>query len=102
MLKTDQMAEWYKVSASGSVDLSLIPSRVKPMTLKLVFTASLLDVQHLRGCVEKAGKFTCCAVGKGTSRNSPHLSVVDRWPTTPKRARTALRRFLVIGGKICQ
>ena len=24
----------------------LIPSRVKPMTLKLVFTASLLDVQY--------------------------------------------------------
>ena len=36
------------------------------MTLKLVFTASLLDVQHLRDSVEKAGKFTCCAVGKGT------------------------------------
>ena len=28
----------------------------------------------------------------------PHLSVVDRWLATPKRARTALRRFLVIGG----
>ena len=36
------------------------------MTLKLVFTASLLDVQHLRDSVEKAGKFACCAVGKGT------------------------------------
>ena len=23
---------------------------------------------------------------------------VDRWPATPKRARTVLRRFLVIGG----
>ena len=31
------------VKASGAVDLGLIPSRVKPMTLKLVFTASLLD-----------------------------------------------------------
>ena len=29
-----------------TVDSGLIPSRVKPMTLKLVFTASLLDVQH--------------------------------------------------------
>ena len=28
----------------------------------------------------------------------PHLSVVYRWPATPKRARTAFRRFLVIGG----
>ena len=48
---TDQMAEWYRASASGSVDLDLIPSRVKPMTLKLVFTSSLLDVQHLRDSV---------------------------------------------------
>ena len=32
-----------KASASGAVDSDLIPSRVKPMTLKLVFTASLLD-----------------------------------------------------------
>ena len=43
-----------------------ISSRVKPMTLRLVFTASLLDVQHLRDSVKKAGKFTCCVVGKGT------------------------------------
>ena len=35
-----------RASASGVVDLGLIPSWVKPMTLKLVFTASLLDVQH--------------------------------------------------------
>ena len=40
------MAEWYGASASGAVDLGLIPSRVKPMTLKLVFTASLLDAQR--------------------------------------------------------
>ena len=33
-------------STSRAVDLGLIPSRVKPMTLKLVFTASLLDAQH--------------------------------------------------------
>ena len=43
-----------------------IASRVKPMTKKLVFTASLFDVQHLRDSVEKAGKFTSCAVKKGT------------------------------------
>ena len=34
-----------RTSASGAVDSGLLPSRVKPMTLKLVFTASLLDVQ---------------------------------------------------------
>ena len=43
---TAQMAEWYRASVSLAVDSGLIPSRVKPMTLKLVFTASLLDVQH--------------------------------------------------------
>ena len=32
--------------ASGAIDLGLIASMVKPMTLKLVFTASLLDAQH--------------------------------------------------------
>ena len=41
-----QMAEWYGASVSSAVDLGLIPSRVKPLTLKLVFVASLLDVQH--------------------------------------------------------
>ena len=35
-----------RASASGTIDSSLNSSRVKPMTLKLVFTASLLDVQH--------------------------------------------------------
>ena len=35
-----------KASASEVVDLGLIPDQVKPMTLKLVFTASRLDAQH--------------------------------------------------------
>ena len=35
-----------RASALGAVDLGLIPSRVKPMTLKLVLTASVLDAQH--------------------------------------------------------
>ena len=43
-----------RASASGAVDSGLIPSRVKPMPLNLVFTASLFDAQHLRdrGSVE--------------------------------------------------
>ena len=32
--------------ATATAALGFIPSRVKPMTLKLVFTASLLDAQH--------------------------------------------------------
>ena len=35
-----------RASASGAVHLGLIPSRVKPMSIKLAFTASLLDAQH--------------------------------------------------------
>ena len=46
------MAEWYRASVSCAVDSGLIPSRVKPMTLKLVLTASLLDAQHERDSVE--------------------------------------------------
>ena len=46
LLITAQMAEWYRASASVGVDSGLIPSPVKPITLKLVFTTSLLDAQH--------------------------------------------------------
>ena len=42
---TAQMAELVRVSF-GAVDSGLIPSVVLPMTLKLQFTASLLDAQH--------------------------------------------------------
>ena len=40
-----------RASASGAVDLSLIPSRVKPMTLIWAFTATLRDAQHERDSV---------------------------------------------------
>ena len=39
-------------SASGAVDSGLIPCRVKPIILKLVLTASLVDTQHQRDSVE--------------------------------------------------
>ena len=41
-----------RASASGAVDLGLIPNQVKPMTVKLIFTASLLDARHYRDSVE--------------------------------------------------
>ena len=41
-----------KTSASGAVDLGTIPSRVKPMTQKLVFTGSLLDAPHYKDSVK--------------------------------------------------
>ena len=53
LLLTTQMAEWKEMAdglrwqmASEAVDSGLIPSWVKPVTLKLVFTASLLDAQR--------------------------------------------------------
>ena len=39
-------------SASGAADSGLIPSWIKPVTLILVFAASLLDAQHERDSVE--------------------------------------------------
>ena len=41
-----------RASAFGAVDSGLIPSRVIPMALKLVFTVSLLDAQHEWDSVE--------------------------------------------------
>ena len=35
-----------RASASGAIDSGLTPSRAKPMTLELAYTASLLDAQH--------------------------------------------------------
>ena len=76
-------------SASGAVYLGLIPSQVKPMTLKLVFTASLLDAQHERDGVEnKSASLLVVPLGKALS-GIIHLGVVHRWPATPKRARIA-------------
>ena len=45
-LNTSSDGRVVRASALGVEDLGLIPSRVKPMTLTLVFTASLLDAQH--------------------------------------------------------
>ena len=66
------MAEWYRASASRAADLGLIPSRVKPMTLKLVFTASLLDAQHERDSVEnKPASLLVVPLGKTLSGIPP-------------------------------
>ena len=76
-----------RASASGAADSGLIPNRVKPMTLKLVFTAFLLDAQHYKGSVEnKPASLLVVSLVKAFSGIPPipHLSVVDRWPATPR------------------
>ena len=66
------MAEWHGASVSCAVDSGLIPSRVKPMTLKLVFTASLLDAQHQRNNVEnKPASLLVVPSGKALSGIPP-------------------------------
>ena len=64
-----------KASASGAADLGLIPSRVKPMTLKSVFTASLLDVLHRRDSVEnKPASLLIVPLGKALHGIPPSWS----------------------------
>ena len=59
------------------------------MILKLVFTASLLDVQASKGqCGESRHVYLLCR-WKRHLMEFPHLSVVDSWPATPKRAHIA-------------
>ena len=61
-----------RASASGAVDLGLIPSRAKPMTLTLVFTASLHDAQHLRDSVKnKPASSLVVPLGEALSEISP-------------------------------
>ena len=69
-----------RASASGAVDLGLIPSRVKPLTLKLVVTASLLDAQHSRDSMEnKPASYLLCRWERYRYlAGFSHLRVVDR------------------------
>ena len=72
-----------KASSSGAVDLGLIPSRVKPMALKLVFTASCLTLR-VKGIMWRTSLqvYLLCR-WKRHLAGFPHLGVVDRWPATP-------------------
>ena len=55
-----------------NVDSDLILSRVKPMTLKLVFTASLLDAQHQRDSGEnKLTSIFVVSLGKALGEIPP-------------------------------
>ena len=62
-----------RASSFGDVvDLGLIPSRVKPITLKLVFTVSLLDAQRLRDSVEnKSASLLVVPLGKALGGITP-------------------------------
>ena len=70
-----------------AVKLGLIPNRVKPIALKLLFTAFLLEAQHQRDNVgNKPASLLVVPLGK-TRKGFPDFGVANRWPPTPKRAR---------------
>ena len=56
-----------RASASEAVDLGVIPSRVKTNNFQVAIHRFPAGRSALKGqCGDQAGKFTCCAVGKGT------------------------------------
>ena len=76
-----------RASASEAVDSCLIPSRVKPMTLKLVFTASRLTLSIKRTAWRTSRKVYLLCRWERHSVGFPHLGMVDRSPATPNEAR---------------
>ena len=93
--KNHSLDEWYKSLCcrckcgkkitAGAVDQGSIPSRVKPMTLKLVFTASLLDAQHYRNNAEnKPASLLVVPQGK-IHRGIPPILEWKTDVVTPKR-----------------
>ena len=59
------------------------------MTVKLAFTASLLDAQHYRGSVKNNRQVHLLCRWEKHLAGIIHLGVVDRWLETPKRASIA-------------
>ena len=92
------MAEWYGASASGSIDLGFDSESGQTNDFKIGIHSFPAGRSAFKGqCGESRQVYLLCRWERHLT-GFPHLSVVDRWPATPKRARAALRRFLVIGG----
>ena len=71
------------------MDFGLISNGVKPMTIKLLFTASLLDALYERNSVENKPESLLVVRWERDSAGFSHLGVVDRWMATHKRDPTA-------------
>ena len=65
-----------RASASGAVDSGLILILFKPVTFKLVFTASLLDAQHYRKMENKPASFLVVLLVKAVGE-IPHLGAIN-------------------------
>ena len=92
------MAKWYGASASGSVDLGFGSESGQTNDFKIgIHSFPARCSAFKEQCGESRQVYLLCRWERHLT-GFPHVSVVDRWPATPKRARTALDRFLVIGG----
>ena len=80
-----------RASAPGALNLGLISSRVKPMTLKLVFTASWLTLS-IKSLVCRTSRqvYLLCRWKRHLAKFL-HLDMVVRWSATPKRVCIAHR-----------
>ena len=78
-----------RTSASGFVDSSLIPSRVKSTIVKLVFSAFVLDN---KGTVWRPSRqVNKLCYWESNQWDAPHYRVAERWPATPKQLVVAPR-----------
>ena len=74
IILTVQMAEWYRASVFGSVDLGFDSESGQTNDFEIGIHSFPACRSAFKGqCEQQAGKFTCCTVGKGTYRDSPIL-----------------------------
>ena len=91
------MAEWCRASASGSVDLGFDSELGQTNYFNIGIHSFPARRSAFKGqCGESRQVYLLCRWERHLTE-FPDLGVVDRWLATPKRARIAHDRFLVIG-----
>ena len=92
------MVEWIRAPASGSVDLGFDSKSGQTNDLKIDIHSFPACRSALKGQCGASRQVCLLCRWERHLTGFSHLSMVDRWPATPKRARTALRRFLAMKG----
>ena len=73
MMRNSSDGQVERVSASVAVDSGLIRSLVKPMSMKLVFTSSLLDAQHMGRVENKPASLLVVSLERALKGNNSLL-----------------------------